>query len=258
MLDARKRALMARFGAADTYDQAAHIQRRCAQLTANTIAATGQHTPKNILEFGCGTGFLTHHIRQLFPHASILATDLAPGMLARAETQLGSNNIRYHMMDGENPDVSGPFDLIASSLCMQWFQNRPQALERLCARLAPNGRLIVATLLSGSLQEWVNACAAEHAPCGVPHYPTEEQLTQDWPSSIPGERHWQSHDLIDPTPSASAFLRGLRQIGASLPRDDARPATGAALRRAMKRFDAEHKGVTYRIGIGIFHKGHTA
>ncbi|KXV48003.1 biotin synthase [Gluconobacter albidus] len=249
----RRNSIAARFDAAEGYDAAAHIQRRCVTALMERIqTATAEQTPASILEFGCGTGFLTARLTDHFPQASLLASDLAPGMIARARQHLAEKSIRFHVMDAEHPDVSGRFDLIASSLCLQWFSNRAEGLRRLCDLLAPQGRLMVATLLQGSLDEWKQACLAEGAPCGVPDYPSVPTVEAEWPGS--GVGTWEVLTLHDPVGSARAFLRGLRQIGASLPRQDSTPASIAALRRAMRHFDRTSSGVTYRIGIGTFVK----
>jgi len=249
----RRTSIAARFDAAVGYDAAAHIQRRCVTALMERIqTATAEQTPASILEFGCGTGFLTAQLAEHFPQASLLASDLAPGMIARTRQHLSNTNIRFHVMDAEHPDISGPFDLIASSLCLQWFSNRTEGLRRLCDLLAPQGRLMVATLLQGSLAEWKQACLAEGAPCGVPDYPSISTIQTEWPSS--GTGSWEVLTLHDPVGSAREFLRGLRQIGASLPRQDSTPASIAALRRAMRHFDRTSSDVTYQIGIGMFVK----
>ncbi|MBF0850332.1 methyltransferase domain-containing protein [Gluconobacter sp. R75690] len=249
----RRNSIAARFDAAEDYDAAAHIQRRCATALMDRIrVATAAHAPASILEFGCGTGFLTARLADHFSQASLLATDLAPGMIARARQRLSGKTIRFHVMDAEHPDVSGPFDLIASSLCLQWFSNRSDGLRRLCDLLAPQGSLMVTTLLQGSLDEWKQACLAEGAPCGVPDYPSASTVQTEWPASDTGT--WEVLTLHDPVGSARAFLRGLRQIGASVPRAGSTPASTAALRRAMRHFDRTHSSVTYQIGIGTFVK----
>ncbi|MEJ5156027.1 methyltransferase [Gluconobacter wancherniae] len=255
-IEERKHRIAARFGAAESYEAAAKIQRVCADQLAERICAAFQTPPRSILEFGCGTGFLTTRLATHFPTAHLCATDLAPGMIERIRARLPDVASEFRVMDAENPDrdFTTPFDLIASSLCLQWFSNRQKGLERLCSLLAPGGKLMVATLLQGSLQEWRDACAVERAPCGVPDYPTLDQIRGEWPTD--GIGFWESMPLVDPVAKASGFLRGMRQIGASLPREGSRPASAAALRRAMRRFDAENDSVTYQIGFGLFERNH--
>lgn len=256
----RKTAIAAQFDAADHYDQAARVQRRCAtQLTQHIATATAQHPPRRILELGCGTGFLSAQLLTIFPQATLCATDLAPAMLQRTRARLGDDKrVSYRLMDGEHPETDWaepahpPFDLITSSLCWQWFTDRPKALQRLCALLAPGGKLMVSTLLEHSLQEWRESCHATQTVCGVPIYPSRTQLEREWPDG--GTGHWTDSILTDSVPSARIFLRELRQIGASLPQEGHTTLQGQSLRRAIRWFDDHHRTVRYHIGYGLFEK----
>lgn len=282
MSETRKTALMARFDQAERYDAYAPIQQDCAALVADRIARNLVEAapPTTILEIGCGTGFLSAHLARLFPQAALCLTDLAPAMLDRtarrlaapvhtpAECPARAEGPRLFLaMDGERPLTRFPppfenasFDLIASSLCVQWFGNRKDAFGRLCAPLRPGGLFVAATLLEGSLDEWRESCASVGTPCGVPEWPSLERLEKEWPSG--GVGSWEETTLYEHRASARAFLDGLRAIGASLPRAGHRATTAGALRRAMAHFDrqadrengAGRKRVTYRIGLGVFRK----
>lgn len=264
MMTNRKHLIAAHFNAAHAYDDAARIQQRCAQLLAEHIRHRFSHTsPRNILEFGCGTGLLTQALVQAFPHAEFHITDLSPAMLERTQarlTQLAQQNsislptIHFYQMDGESPQPHphAGFDLITSSLCLQWFENRATAFSALASHLRPAGAIMVSTLLQDSLAEWRESCDATAIPCGVPAYPSLEQLQSEWPAH--GTGHWDAIALQDPTPSARSFLTGLRLIGASLPHTGHTPRHGIRLRRAMTWFDNHHTHVTYHIGFGSFYK----
>ncbi|KXV39586.1 biotin synthase [Gluconobacter japonicus] len=252
-MDERKHQIAQRFDAAQDYNAAADIQYRCAELLAERIREElAQSRPTRILEFGCGTGFLTEKLSASFPDSALIATDLAPGMITRAQERLTDRPVTFRVMDGEYPDVDGPFELIASSLCFQWFENRQTALQRLCQKLAPGGSLMLTTLLPGSLGEWRSSCEQEGAPCGVPSYTDASALQREWPEG--GSGTWEVTTLHDPAPNARTFLHRLRQIGASLPQSGSTPASLGSLRRAMRHFDRHHQAMTYRIGLGIFRK----
>ncbi len=259
MTDNRKTNIAARFDAAHEYEQAAAIQKQCAQMLAERIRQRhATQSPCRILEFGCGTGLLSRDLVSAFPDAEFHLTDIAPAMLERTRQHLASlpTTVHLYVMDGENPQPQGRpdegFDLITSSLCLQWFEDRARAFHRLTSLLRPGGWLMVSTLLKGSLHEWQESCEAAAIPCGVPDYPSPMQLQEDWPSG--GSGIWETHSLHDPAPSARHFLKGLRMIGASLPRRDHRPATD--LRRAMRHFDRHFDHVTYQAAFGFFQKGH--
>ncbi|MCX5616913.1 methyltransferase domain-containing protein [Bombella sp. TMW 2.2559] len=257
MTDSRRTSIAARFDAAHDYERAAFIQKQCARMLAGRIR---QHhatqPPRRILEFGCGTGLLSRELVSSFPEAEFHLTDIAPAMLERTRRNLAPlpAAVHLHVMDGENPQLQGAedgFDLIISSLCLQWFEDRARAFRALIALLRPGGRLMVSTLLAGSLREWRESCKNAAIPCGVPDYPSLAQLQEDWPPD--GHGTWDVCTLHDPAPSARQFLQGLRMIGASLPREGHQPAHG--LRRAMRHFDSHFDHVTYQAAFGVFQKG---
>lgn len=258
MTDSRKTSIAARFDAAHDYEQAAAIQKQCARMLAKRIRQRhATQPPHRILEFGCGTGLLSRELVSAFPEAEFHLTDIAPAMLERTRQHLAPLPATVHLyaMDGENPQPQeappGGFDLITSSLCLQWFEDRAKAFRDLVALLRPGGRLMVSTLLAGSLHEWQESCEAAAILCGVPDYPSLARLQEDWPSD--GSGVWEPCSLHDPAPSARHFLKGLRMIGASLPRDGHRPTHG--LRKAMQHFDSHFDHVTYQTAFGVFQKG---
>ncbi len=59
-----------------TYDQYAVVQKEMAWKLLLKIRRTGQCF-QNILEIGCGTGFLTELLAREYPLAQITATDIA-------------------------------------------------------------------------------------------------------------------------------------------------------------------------------------
>ncbi|GBR37362.1 biotin synthesis protein [Neoasaia chiangmaiensis NBRC 101099] len=241
-----------RFDEASGYDTAARIQKRCAMELADRIRRIfcGK-SPKRILEFGCGTGFLTAELVRLFPHAEIVATDIAPGMIRRAQSRLHVPNVRFEVMDAQRPKPDGRFDLICSSLCLQWFTDRALGLARLASQLSAAGRLMVTTLARGSFDEWRKACDTERVPCGFPTYPEPDALASDWP--VNGHGKWDVVDLRDTPADGMTFLRELRDIGATTPALHSRSA-GIALRRVIRRFDSTMSGVTYKIAFGDFER----
>ena len=62
---------------------------------------------------------------------------------------------RYQVLDGEHPDgLPGGYDLICSSLAVQWFSDLNAGLGRLAGLLAPGGCLAVATLAAQFFVDW--------------------------------------------------------------------------------------------------------
>lgn len=253
MTDERKR-IGARFAAAEDYDTAARVQRLTARRLLDRIAERlGDRAPRQILEFGCGTGFLTALLRERWPNAQIVATDIAPAMLARAARRCGEA-VRFAQMDAAHPTVEGgPFDLVCGNLALQWIAPLESALTALGRKLAPGGVLAASTLASGSFVEWQIAHAQEGQEAGIRTYPTLKSL-QDMGSSagLPAHGRWESEIIVEQTGSGLGFLRALRQTGATTPRPGSRPLTPGALARVLRQFDAGGAALSWEVAYGVF------
>jgi malonyl-CoA O-methyltransferase len=170
-------------------------------------------------------------------------TDIAPAMVARAKARFAGNpRVGVAVMDGEHPTGAARYDLICSSLAMQWFVDLPAAIGRLRDRLAPGGLLAFATLADGSFAEWRAALGDRTA--GTPDYPTAADLGA-LGLTVAIENHVIAHD------DARHFLRTLKQIGAGTPRPGYAPLPPADLRRAMTRFEAMGATTTYVVATCI-------
>ena len=232
--------LASSFGQARAYDRHADAQRHVARQLARRIAALPLPARPTVLEIGCGTGFLGEALLPLIPQGDWTMTDLAPPMLERAAARLGGQErIAWRVMDGERPDLPGPYDLICSSLAVQWFQDLAGSLARLGGLLAPQGWLAFSTLVEGSFASWRGAHA--DLPCGVPDYPSPASLRA---------MGWAVEVIEVPVAGGAVdFLRHLAGIGARLPRPGYAPLTPAQLHQVMARYDAAGQPATYRVAL---------
>ncbi len=233
------------FAAAPNYDSHARIQREVAQTLAARIVALDLPPTPRVLEIGCGTGFLTQALAGL--DGDWLVTDLAPEMLERCRSRLGDGaRHRFAVLDGEYgaPD-GGPFDLVCSSLAVQWFDDTPIALARMASWLAPGGHLMVTTLGPGSFAEWRAAHEAEGLEPGTPRFANIAAFG-DLVHAVeqPVEHH------ADPL----AFLHALKAIGAQTAEAGHRPLSPRQLRRVMARFAQSGCNVTYEVVTCHLHR----
>ena len=232
----RVQTVARRFGAAaGSYEGAATLQRLVAErLTARIVAGIPHPATATtrILEIGCGTGLLTRALRRRLPRADIVATDLAPDMIAVCRRGLsGDARLRLLAMDGARPAVRGGFDLVCSSLALQWLGDPEAVLRSWNGLLAPGGRLMIATLADGSLAEWRAAHAAEGLADGGLVLPTLDRLRLT--------ARWDLETVIVPHADGLDFLRTLRRVGAGQPAPGHRPLDAGRLRRVLRRFEAE-------------------
>ncbi|WP_260926664.1 methyltransferase [Novosphingobium sp. 9] len=238
-----------RFGAARDYDGNAHVQNRIAGALAARIAALDLPRPVRGLEIGCGTGFLTQALHERGIEGEWLVTDLAPEMVARCEARMaGSAAHHFAVLDGEREALEGgPFDLIVSSLAVQWFDDAPAALARLAAQLAPGGHLVVTTLGPKTFSHWRAAHEAQGLAPGTPAFAPVEAFRALGDITV----ETLSEDHAD----ARAFLRAVKAIGAGHAASEHRPLSPRQLRAVMAQFEksgacADYEVVTVHLQAG--------
>ena len=242
-MSARRDRIARAFAGAGDYDRNARVQRRVATDLAARIAALPLPPQPRVLEIGCGTGFLTQALADAGIAGDWLVTDVAPGMVARCRERLGETpRRRFAVLDGEREAPGGgPFDLICSSLALQWFEDAPAALARMAGWLAPGGHCLVTTLGPGSFAEWRAAHAAEGLAAGTPAFAPVEAFAALGPEALLVENHVERHA------DAQAFLRAVKAIGAGTADPGHRPLSPPALRRVMAAFERQGCAVTYEV-----------
>lgn len=233
----------AAFGRARDYERHADVQKRVAVQLALRIAQLQLPPALRVLELGCGTGFLGAALIDALPIDHYLMTDLAPEMVERARLRFaGRSNVQLAVADAADPAFTGPFDLICSSLAMQWVEDLPRAIQRLRAMLAPGGKLAFTTLAAGSFAEW--RLAHGELAVGTPDYPDEQSLRQMGLAVTTTTMHRTYANAAD-------FLNALKAIGAGTPRPGYRPLAPADLRAVMARFETLGAQATYQVATCI-------
>ena len=65
----------------------------------------------HILDIGCGTGFLTSHLKDYYPNAHITACDISYKMLEECQKLFGQDNISYLLCDAETYHFTQKYDI---------------------------------------------------------------------------------------------------------------------------------------------------
>ena len=237
MLSIRKQKIENSFGSkVASYNRHAFLQKESAQKLCSFLPNLA---PINILEIGCGTGFLTDLLQKKFPNSQILGIDISQNMIEACSQKFErNNNIKFSVMDGENFNSPEKFDLIISNLSIQWFENPVQGLKNLTKYLTPNGQLFYTTIGADSFKEWKDILTDLKLSSGIIGSPNYEGVFQEDKNIITYK------NSLD-------FLRNFKKIGAHQPRSDYIPLTSSQLKQACNAHDFKYKGqITWHILYG--------
>jgi malonyl-CoA O-methyltransferase len=146
-----KRQVAASFSrAAASYDSVAELQRDVGSQLLQRLPA--DFVPARWLDLGCGTGYFTRALAELFDTSNGLALDIAEGMLNHARPLGGAQH--FIAGDAERlPLQDSSCDLIFSSLAVQWCADFDSVLSEAFRVLKPGGIFAFASLCAGTLYE---------------------------------------------------------------------------------------------------------
>ena len=230
--------------AAETYESATPVQRQTAEALAQRIAAAGLPGSARVAEFGCGTGYLAEAAWEAVEPALWVATDLSPAMAAIAAVSLSDEAV-VAVMDAGRPALAAGFDMVCSSLTLQWVADPKAAISSWRTLVRPGGVLAVATLVEGSFAQWRAALAEAGVTAAGPAFPDLDEL-KTW---FAPEAAVEVLTLTDRHDSALEFARAAQAAG--IDASDRRALTAGVMRQALKAFERDGSAVTYQVALII-------
>jgi ubiquinone/menaquinone biosynthesis C-methylase UbiE len=113
------------------------------------LDAAGLRRGERVLDIACGTGVVTRlAAERVGTEGTVAGLDLNPAMLAVARSVPSSGaGIEWYEASAESlPLADGSFDIVLSSLGLQFVPDKASALREMHRVLAPEGRLAIATV----------------------------------------------------------------------------------------------------------------
>jgi tRNA (cmo5U34)-methyltransferase len=102
-----------------------------------------------VLELGTGTGETARRLLEAHPEAFLVGVDESAAMLGVAASVLPRDRVDLRVGEIEAPLPDGPFDLVASALCVHHLNGDEKAdlFARIRSVLRPGGRFVLADVV---------------------------------------------------------------------------------------------------------------
>jgi malonyl-CoA O-methyltransferase len=232
-----RRAVVTAFDRASaSYDAAATLQARVRNELLGRLDEL-KVAPRSILDLGAGTGHSTRALKRRYPKALAVAVDIAPGMLdqARGQSRWLRRFERVRADAYALPFREASFDLVFSSLMLQWCDDLDAVFGELSRVLAPGGLLLFSTFGPGTLAELRESWAAsDGAPNHVNHFFAPPVIGSALLQASLGEPVLDVDRIVMHYPDVISLMRELKAIGAhNVTQGRARGLTGRRRLAAM-------------------------
>jgi len=170
---------------AGTYTEAIRADLRFYDALQDELADATGSGARRILELGTGTGETARRLLARHPDASLVGIDENERMLAVAHDALPGSRVSLLAARIEEPLPEGPFDLVASALCVHHLDGAAKAdlFCRVRDALAPGGLFVLADVV-------VPDDPADQTSPLTPGY--------DRPSPLSDQLRWLSDARLEP------------------------------------------------------------
>lgn len=207
---------------APDYNSAATVQNNGAHQLVNLLdGLLPNQEGAQILEIGCGTGFITEILAARLGPVDYLVTDISQQMLEQCRAKMAQTEIEAHLhfaqLDANDFELpTAAFDLIVGGFVLQWLKDYPSVLIDLVRALKPGGVLALSFPAEGSYAEWKSASEELGLPFTANPLPDIDIVTSE---AIFDETFDMDVYLGTVKPeyaSAIDFFREMKTIGASV------------------------------------------
>ncbi len=202
--------------AASSYDSAADLQKRVA---GNLISHLGEGLQlSEILDLGCGTGFVSEGLLEKYSASNLYLLDLSLAMLNKAQQKIQNQYAlepKLVLADMDNlPLGNKTFDLIISSMSLQWSENLGGLFQQSFDCLKNDGRFLFSTVGPKTLQELAKAWKTVDDYVHVNSFASAEEIVKR-AEKFGFICDFQKIDLeIQFFENVVALMRSLKSIGA--------------------------------------------
>lgn len=202
---------------ASYYDKHAEVQKEVAErLIASLQPWRDIIPPGPIIELGCGTGFVTGGLSEMYPRREIEVTDLSKGMVDFCRQKYsGRENLSFRVQDAENPPYEEPhYSMTVCGFSAQWFRDPARTLGQWLEATKPGGLLLASFPGNESFPQWRKKCEELGIPFTGNNLPDVEEMVVKM-SVGPAQVDYYEDTITRRFESAADFFRQLKRLGAA-------------------------------------------
>lgn len=218
----RKDQIAKAFGdAAGYYDEHAALRKDVAQRLIASLEPWRSILPKGpIIELGCGTGFVTQGLADLYSQRKIIASDISDSMLDFCRDKLSDEqNISCKQLDADEPDREEPhYAMTISGFTAHWLDHPAISLGKWLEATKPGGLVLVSFPGNESYPEWKEKCQELGLPFTGMELPDVEEMVVKM-SVGPAQVDYYEDTVTRSFESARAFFEHRKSIGAETPKE---------------------------------------
>lgn len=246
---------------AEVYHRKAKVQQEVAHRLISSLEPWKDILPPGpVIELGCGTGFVSTHLQQLFPGRQLIFTDASPAMIEIAKKNISpAANVSFEEHNAEEIPVSNPtYAMTISSFAAQWFRDPAYTLGQWLEATQPGGLLLAAFPGSESFPEWKHHAEALGLPFTGNALPDTEEMVIKLSSGNTQVDYYED-TITQKFTDAAGFFRHLKEIGAGQ-QLQGRPLTHKEMKLLINHWNQQAEGdisVRYHIVFLAVKKNHT-
>lgn len=203
--------------AAQSYDRHDFLQREVAARAIERLDYVSLQ-PSLALDIGSGTGRCARALASRYKRAQVVQCDLAPGMLQQARTHERRFFSRQRFVAGDVerlPFADGTFQLVFSSLALQWCQDLETAFREVRRSLAVGGLFMFTTLGPDTLRELRKAWSSVSDAPNVNQFLDMHDIGDTLVRAGFADPVMETEYLTVPYDDVITLMRDLKGIGAS-------------------------------------------
>lgn len=161
---------------AEAYDDLLHHNL---QGAGRLVEALPDGDYADVLDVGCGTGFVTRCMVERFGTRRVTGVDPSAGMLDVFRAKLADLPVEATLVAGGVHDMDvpdGAFDAVVSGMAFHWFPDKAGAVAAMARRLRPGGVLGIVASGAGTDREFQRIMEAIEPPLPRPWLEVFDQI----------------------------------------------------------------------------------